>query len=384
MGINRKLERWMKSDLLSESQVDQIIAFERERGGKRLFNGLLWVGSFTILIGILSIVAANWQVIPPYAKVIVHLMFNAGMAAGVYIADKRGKELVREFCLVGLLGLSLTIIGLVGQVFQLNGSIAGALMLWAIITSPAMLVYGKTKISLLPWIASFIAGIVGAMIEFVYPGLNNDQGMVVTVGFYSFLPMLFILFARYSDGLNRPMLQKIMTITGVVAIILGANLACQLWYTGDTFDDVLYYFFTVLLLATAAAGANFVKVYGDFKTEELKQNVKLLLVGSFAASALSFMFLGVESSFLAAATFAVYWLYLGVVFQRMNMHGLVSLSLVMVAGRIYVVYLEVFGSLLQTGVGLIISGALLMGMAVAVHRLGKTLRTKQIMGGSHD
>jgi len=384
MGINRKLERWKGAELLSQQQVEEIVSFERERGGRRLFNGLLWVGSFTIIIGVLSIIAANWQAIPPNVKVIVHLLINAGLAAGVYISDRRGRHLTREFCLVGLWGLTLTLIGLVGQVFHLNGGMASALFLWSVLVTPVIAVYGKMRVSLLPWLVSFLAGIGAALYEFVFPNFDSDQITTTIIGVYSFLPMMFILFARFSDKLERPLLQKILTFTGVTVIVFGASLACQIWYADEAFNDTRYHFLTLVILGLAMIGANFVQVQGNIKLHDLRQNVKMLLVGSFAIGIFSVMFMGVESQIMAAGTFILYWLYLGLIFNRMNLHGLVSLALVMTAGRIYIVYLEVFGSLLQTGVGLIISGLLLMGMTLGVRKLSKSIRTTKIAGGSHD
>ena len=167
MGINKKLERWKKSELLSDQQVEAIIAFEKERGSKNLFRGLLWIGSFTIIIGVLSIIASNWQLIPASVKVIAHLLLNIGFASAVYLFERQGRDMLREFFLVGLWGGTLTLIALVGQVFQLDGSIASALFLWSVLVTPALAVYGRTRVSLVPWLASFLVGI-GVFISFSF------------------------------------------------------------------------------------------------------------------------------------------------------------------------------------------------------------------------
>ncbi len=54
----------------------------------------------------------------------------------------------------------------------------------------------------------------------------------------------------------------------------------------------------------------------------------------------------------------------------------VSLAITVIAIRIYVVYVELFGSLMQTGVGLIIGGVVMLGMIYVARKLNERLTGK--------
>ena len=51
-----------------------------------------------------------------------------------------------------------------------------------------------------------------------------------------------------------------------------------------------------------------------------------------------------------------------------------SLSILVIALRLFIVYLEVFGSLLQTGFGLIFSGVLLLALLHVARTLSRKVR----------
>ena len=57
----------------------------------------------------------------------------------------------------------------------------------------------------------------------------------------------------------------------------------------------------------------------------------------------------------------------------MGHRGVLKLAIVVIALRLVVVYVEVFGSLLSTGVGLIASGVLLIALVWAAGKLIRKL-----------
>ena len=61
---------------------------------------------------------------------------------------------------------------------------------------------------------------------------------------------------------------------------------------------------------------------------------------------------------------------------RLGYRGLLNTAIVIIALRLVIVYIEVFGNLLSTGVGLIASGVLLIalvwGTRRLIHRLGQS------------
>ena len=63
-GLQGKLADWRREGIIDAAQADRITAFEAARGRPRLVVALAVLGAFTIGVGIIAIVAANWDAIP--------------------------------------------------------------------------------------------------------------------------------------------------------------------------------------------------------------------------------------------------------------------------------------------------------------------------------
>lgn len=383
MSIKKKTTKWEEAGLLSADQATQIIEYEKNRAAGKLFKGLYGTGAFSILMGILAIVASNWQIIPAETKLIVHLLVNAGAAYGIYQFDQHNKRLFRELFIFGYMGLTLTLIALTGQVFHLNGSIASALVLWMILSTPFVLTFGHTKISLFPWIVSFIAAISAVMYEYVYPSLSDTEQLVVSVGAWALLPVIFVQISGLIQKLNRPELQNLLFYMGVALAAIVANICCQLWYV-DLEDSLGIQILVLGFFALAAVLISMMKFPKDFTVVQDIQNTRLFLWGSLGVSALPFVLPGVESDILAAASFVGYWIFLGYIGQITGRQNLVSLAITIIALRIYGIYLELFGTLLQSGFGLIFSGLLLMGMVAGIRYTKNVLTIGNLEGDDHE
>lgn len=131
------------------------------------------LGFFAIFMGVFSIIAANWHNIPPNIKLIAHLLINVVFAYGIYIFDRQDREFPRELSVLGLIGLTLTLIALTGQIFHLEGSINSALVLWMGLSTPFVIVFGKTKTSLGPWLIGFVLALWAGVAEYIAPNLGH-------------------------------------------------------------------------------------------------------------------------------------------------------------------------------------------------------------------
>jgi uncharacterized membrane protein len=83
---------------------------------------------------------------------------------------------------------------------------------------------------------------------------------------------------------------------------------------------------------------------------------------------------GVMGEVLAALTFAALWSFVGYAAGQTGHRGLFKLAVGLIALRLIIVYFEVFGSLLETGIGLIISGIVVIAIAWAAMRFVKRLQ----------
>ena len=82
--------------LISAAQADTIVAFEAQRSRPWLLWSIAGLGAFAIAVGMLAVVASNWQEIGPRAKIAVDLLAGGGLAFAAYRARKRGQPLAFE------------------------------------------------------------------------------------------------------------------------------------------------------------------------------------------------------------------------------------------------------------------------------------------------
>ena len=80
---------------------------------------------------------------------------------------------------------------------------------------------------------------------------------------------------------------------------------------------------------------------------------------------------------VGAGIFMAYWALIGWIGLRLGYRGLLNTAIVIIALRLVIVYIEVFGDLLSTGVGLIASGVLLIAL---VWGTGRLIRTAEAIG----
>ena len=93
MNLDSKLTDWQKHNLISAYQKQAILDYEIQVKRPLLYYSLLFLSSFCISIGILSLIAANWDKIPPSAKLICDYIFLLGLGAGVYFSKKKQETL---------------------------------------------------------------------------------------------------------------------------------------------------------------------------------------------------------------------------------------------------------------------------------------------------
>jgi uncharacterized membrane protein len=376
MRLNNKLARWQEAGLLQAEQRAAIEEYEQAHAlGWQ--GGLAFLGVLAIVIGVLAIIASNWQITPPWLKLTTHLLLNTMVALGVLRHWQR--PLVGQLCLLAWYGLTLTFIGLLGQVFHLAGSTAAALLLWTLLSSPAVVAFGNSKLVLLPWVLGTLATLFMVYAEYVAPLLGADL-LLPWLLFGVMLPAIFaIAAARLTKVRWQALNEQLLWLAGMLPI-LTAGVACQFWY----FDAMRAFVATPsAVIATLAIAALAIALACNSRMAvpewlESIGNFRLLLLAACGLITLPFLVPRIESEWFAALSFIGLWLLLGWLGHRTRSQRLVSIAIGVIALRIFIIYLEVFGSLLQTGFGLIFSGALLLALLAFARSL-----SRKVNSGTH-
>lgn len=381
MRLSSRLERWQQAGLLTEAQVTAILEHESENNRFTWQNGLYFVAIFAIVMGVLAIIAANWQQIPGTLKIAIHLIVNCALAIVVLREDRSRNHRGREVGLLLWFGLNLTFIGLIGQVFHLDGNLPGALLLWIALSSPAIVLLSDNKFTLMLWLVACLATLFGNYGEYLHPTVDNL--MVAAVVFVVLLPAAMMAISYLLEGTTKIELRRQLASMAPLVLVLGASVVCQFWYDLGTREDMAeprarYTGIAALLLGML------VSFYPRMTVPHWlgnTANARWLLLAANVAVAGPFLLYELESDLMAALSFIAFWLLLGYLAHRNNTPRLISLVILVVTIRVYVIYLEVFGSMLQTGVGLIGSGLLLLAMLKAAQLVNRNLRGGTSAGG---
>lgn len=153
----RQLDKLVKAGIISDEQQKQILAYDDTAGGGFVMRALNLLGIFTIGIGVISLVASNWEYISDNLKLIVMFAVLFG-TAGMAVADKlKGQDNKAEKWLVALFLLVGAAIGLVIQIYQLSGNIMHLpFAFWWAATLP-LLFAAKKKYVAWFWMPLFLA-----------------------------------------------------------------------------------------------------------------------------------------------------------------------------------------------------------------------------------
>jgi hypothetical protein len=161
-GLEDRLSRWEQAGLISSAQHRDIGEYERARGSRigsqLVLYGFLVLGGAVVSIGVVSLIAANWDAIPAAAKLVTALLVLSGLAAGIWRAEERGQAITFDVLAVLYVLGTLAGIGLVSQVFHTGGELHHGLFFWA---GLSFLLATRGKRMFLPslWVASLIAAV---------------------------------------------------------------------------------------------------------------------------------------------------------------------------------------------------------------------------------
>ena len=133
----------------------------------------------------------------------------------------------------------------------------------------------------------------------------------------------------------------------------------------------------LIILAVGFAGIAVHAFFHGFYKNDLTLKYGALFAGISMLSIIVPMIAPVgDSAILKAIAFIGYWVFIGWLAQSLHKMRVLSLAIAVIAIRIFIVYVEVFGSLMQTGVGLISGGVVMLALIYGARRLNKRLTKK--------
>ena len=360
MRLKGKRKNWVSERIITEDQSTRIAAFERQALIQKFFNSLKYTAYLAVLLGISLIIAANWQNFGMYFKLYAHIGVNTALAVFIWMfRDSEKYAGWREMAVYFLCGLTLTLLALIGQTFQLQGSLSGLMTTWFILISGMVILIGRNPRTASLWALSAFA-VLCMNLESLYDIEPASIGMAAIISIFTTGILLIYAFARsqWLVKINPEISDKLALLCGLIAIGV-AMFASLSFHESDLFDwraDIHSY---ELILAGLAV------LFGVTAYFVKKLNPANDLVYVFIASGV-FIFVAcyipLESDLLSAFHFMGFMITLAFIAAKGDHDVLLSLSMFAVSARLFILFLELFGSLLVTGFGLIIAGGLLLVM----------------------
>lgn len=204
---------------------------------------LAYFAAFLIGLGIIALVAANWEQIPNNVKLGGAIVLMIANASAVILSMKFKKNILTQVLCGVFAALIMAVIGLIGQIFQLRSDVSGACLLWAVCAWPLFLI---TPRLLWLWIPLLFVGTKSFTLynTFAEDILIIDRGWSYTTAncicsltvFYGLI-FAYELWMIYAKPANKTVERPLRFYCGTL-LLSAAPLSCRPLFTNVAFADI--------------------------------------------------------------------------------------------------------------------------------------------------
>lgn len=383
MDLSKKLSEWEQAGLIDAATRARIEAHEGTGRRSILLYALLGLGASSVGLGLISIVAANWDGMSAALKLGADLLLALGLSAGTFVCFRRGLTLATDVLVIIYAAFALASLALIGQVYQLNTPLYQPLLTWSLATLPLMLLGHSRWLGVL-WGASLTLSFgtsVGTLLEEAHLDDHTLFNLAVSLGWA--WPLLLLVATRRFLLERTPLLAAGMREVGWHVVLLGALLCTLPWYASFDRDETLSWGLAVSVALAALAQFMLRWLLPDASARARH--------GVSAVLGLSLVSLALGASFPRESVEAVGALFqiglLGALAYRDAHLGRVrsfNTWTALIALRLLVAYFEVFGSMLDTGLGMITGGVLTLALGWAWRKKSPALAHLLTSEARHD
>ena len=370
----RKIAIWHEAGLIDAATRDRLLAYEESHTRPLALWAVFGIGALAIGLGLVSVVAANWEDIPGQLRLGVHLALIAGALAALFLRENRiaaTSPWAVEALLFVTAALGLTFFGHLGQVYQTSSPLWKPLAVWLALFAPLLLLVGRSW----PAALAVLGGSVWCVWEYASAktgynaGRDQAMGLLLWLAFVIALPVLFAPLAAWLRGRSdRPDFWRRLEQLALAYAVAGASFAAALASIGEFGTSGL----TREWASMAVSGA--VAVVAGILVAFARPGISgrmagAIIIGAGIAALLAY---GVDGRDLAAAAlFMMLWIGIAAAALVAGWRGVFQLSVGVIALRLIILSFELASDLLLSGFGLILSGFMILGVAWAAVRVSK-------------
>lgn len=375
MKLEKHIKNWVDNKLISSEQAQAIKDYEANQGKRSwIVIGAAGVGIVAMVLGIISIIAANWEYLGDNLKLASFFALQAVLGYNFY--KRRDQDSwIREVLLAIFAFLFLGGIGLIGQIYHLQSDGYSALFFWCLITLGLALI---ANWRLLPDIWHIIFAIAVSIWAGKYFNLRDGQAFFNiclsvalffhAIGIYRLGSLGLAEKFRESSFRYSTLVMAFFTVIANFQIAEKPNSYAYRGVEQALTDNTLFLPLVSIIFPVLAALTN-------------RSIRPKMYIYSYCATLFGFILYYIsadllnvnDSPLLACLGFILVWALVALTAVTADRKRIFDFASLIIAIRLLIVYFEVFGSLAMTGVGLVLTGALILGTLYVWHKYRSNL-----------
>lgn len=371
-SLEKRISEWRDAGIIDAATAEKLHAYEEKRpGGNWGFYGTVGLGLVVLITGLVSIVAANWALLTANLKLIAFFSLHLTcILAFIRYSGKPG--IVREALLTVAMLLTLAGIGLIAQIFNIESDGWSGIAFWLALTVSLTYLAQSRLINHL-WLLGFISAV--SLWVLAHGKIVSDMP-VTTLFCLAAIGLAWVAVGAARGHLPVP---GRLADTGkfwalVLLLVQLTPFTNFLYYQPSEFkseEDFLpgmMILFAALVLALVA-----IKFSKPALSAAQKHAYYVLLSLLVVALLIPFTVLTGPAKIMGSAAFIVTWGAAAALAAVSGRKRLFDVATLIIAIRFIVIYFEVFGSLMATGIGLIMAGIVILAVCYVWHKYRRVL-----------
>lgn len=374
----RKIEAWFQAGLIDGATRDRLLAHETANARPVALWAVFGIGALAIALGLVSVVAANWEDIPGSLRLCVHLALIAGALAALLLREERLAQ-ASPWAAEGLLfvtaALGLTFFGHLGQVYQTASPLWKPLAAWLALFAPLLLLTGRSW----PTALALVGGAIWCAWGYATGVTNRAPDPLLPVlmwlALIIALPVLFAPLGAWARGrFERYEFWRRIEQIALAYAVGSASFACAIASIGEFGARGLTREFAAILVPTAVVVVAGAGVAAARRTTSGRM-AGAILAATGPVLPLAY-FIG-DITVLAAGLFMALWAGIAAAALAAGWRGVFQLAVAAISLRLIILSFELAGDLLTSGFGLILAGLMILGVAWAAVRVSKRFAPRE-------
>lgn len=373
--VTGRIARWHEAGLIDAETRDRLLAYEEDHSRRLALWAVFGIGALAIALGLVSLVAANWETVPGGVRLGVHFALIAAAIAALLLREARlaaASPWAVEALVFVTAALGLTFFGHLGQVYQTSAPLWEPLAAWLALFAPLMLLNGRGW----PVAAALVGGAIWCAWEYhsALGGYAARQAGEPPWAWLALVTALPVLFAPLGAALRarsaRADFWRRVEQCGLAYAVAGGSIFTALASVGafDSEPGALDPESQLVRAAVALVAGALVAAARPTRSGRMAGGI-IALAGLITAAVSG----ANDITVLAAALFMALWVGIAAAALVAGWRGVFQLAVGVIALRLIVLSFELASDLLLSGFGLIVSGVLVLAIAWAAWRVSRSL-----------